>query len=300
MKAAIKKAELGENINPSLYDTHRKIHKAKGGEYVEGNVEVHTPRAHMRIHGNLKEREESMEKLKGMMDARRQMLKTRNAINNRVLAFERRTDYVDEKTIEELREQSKLADKTLKRYERQVSKHLEAMPHEIIKKALEVDGLGFLTIAQLITYIDIEKARYASSLWAYVGHDKASHQRYTKNEAGGGNKTLRTALYAMAESFIKRRNAYRDVYDNEKMKLSASKLVTKSRNTQGKLIECMWKDTKPSHRHGAAIRKMVKHFLADFWFVWRTLEGLPTPNLYVEEKMGHTGIVRPEERGWNI
>jgi hypothetical protein len=44
----------------------------------------------------------------------------------------------------------------------------------------------------------------------------------------------------------------------------------------------------------------MKHFLADFWYVWRTEEGLETPNLYVEEKMGHKGIVRPEERGWEF
>jgi len=26
---------------------------------------------------------------------------------------------------------------------------------------------------------------------------------------------------------------------------------------------------------------------------------LPTRPLYVEEYLGHTGIIRPEERGWN-
>ena len=74
--------------------------------------------------------------------------------------------------------------------------------------------------------------------------------------------------------------------------------MVKTRNTQGKLIDAMWCDTKPSHRHGAAIRKMLKHFLADVWKVWRTIEGLPTPHLYVQEKMGHTHIVQPEQRGW--
>jgi hypothetical protein len=60
----------------------------------------------------------------------------------------------------------------------------------------------------------------------------------------------------------------------------------------------MWKDTKPCHRHGAAIRKMIKHFLADLWFVWRETENLPTTPLYVESVLGHTGIIKPEERGW--
>ena len=75
--------------------------------------------------------------------------------------------------------------------------------------------------------------------------------------------------------------------------------VSKTRVT-GKtgLHEMAWKDVAPMHRHQAAIRKMMKHFLADFWYVWRTLEGLETPMLYPEAKLGHTGIVKPEERGW--
>jgi hypothetical protein len=104
----------------------------------------------------------------------------------------------------------------------------------------------------------------------------------------------------MAESFIKSRNVYRDIYDRTKQDLSVSEKTVESRNTQGKLITCMWKETKPSHRHGAAIRKMIKHFLADFWYVWRTVEGLDTPMLYPEAKLGHKGIVKPDERGWEF
>ena len=168
----------------------------------------------------------------------------------------------------------------------------------IVKSAIQIKGLGAITIAYLLVYIDITKARYASSLWSYVGLDKASYERYTKGESGGGNKTLRTVLYTMADSMIKTRAIYRNIYDAEKTKLESSLKITKSRNTQGKLIECTWSETKPCHRHGAGIRKMIKHFLADFWLVWRTLEGLDTPCLYPEAKLGHTGIVKPEERGW--
>jgi hypothetical protein len=173
------------------------------------------------------------------------------------------------------------------------------MDNSFVKAALNIKGVGPITIAFLLVYIKIENAEYASSLWSYVGYDKSSHERYTKGEAGGGNKTLRTALYAFAGSMIRSRGAYREVYDREKLKLSNSELFTLSRKTDGKALErMMWKDTMPSHRHDAAIRKMNKHFLADVWKVWRTLEGLPTPYLYVQEKMGHTGIIQPEERGW--
>ena len=52
------------------------------------------------------------------------------------------------------------------------------------------------------------------------------------------------------------------------------------------------------HFAGMGVFANMKHFLADWWFVHRAWEGLDTRPLYVEEKLGHTGIVKPEERGW--
>ncbi len=295
-KCALTDAELPKGL--SLMDTDRKQPKAKGGTYTDENTRIVDPTAHMIRHGNYKEREKEMETLKSLMDAREQLRKLNNSSNNRLLAMKRKTDHIDEKTETWLLEQSKETKSQLGKLDRRIKKHLLSMTIPVIKPAMAIKGLGAITIAYMLVYIDIEKARYASSLWAYVGLDKPSYKRYEKNVAGGGNKTLRTALYAMAESFIKTKNVYREVYDNEKLKLVASEKITMSRNTQGKLIECKWNETKPSHRHGAAIRKMIKHFLADFWKVWRTLEGLDTPMLYPEAKLGHTGIVQPEERGW--
>lgn len=295
------KCALTDELLPgsvSLMDTDRIYPKAKGGIYTDDNTRIVDPIAHMQRHGTYKVREGEFEQLKTLIDARMQLMKMNNSSNNRILAMKRRTDVIDEKTEAFLKEQSDLTKSELGKIDRRIEKYLKSMKTPIAKTALQIKGLGAVTIAFMLVYIEIDKARYASSLWSYVGLDKPSHERYTKTVAGGGNKTLRTALYAMAESFIKSKNVYREVYDNEKHKLEASEKITNSRNTQGKLIQCSWKDTKPCHRHGAAIRKMIKHFLADFWFVWRTLEGLDTPNLYVQEKMGHTGIVKPEERGW--
>jgi len=96
-----------------------------------------------------------------------------------------------------------------------------------------------------------------------------------------------------------RKSPYRLVYDRTKQRLAVSEKITTSCNTQGKPVECMWKDTKPCHRHGAALRAVMKHFLADYWFVGREILGLPTRPLYVQEQLGHTGIVQPRERGWS-
>ena len=282
----------------SLIDTDRINPKANGGIYTDENTRIVDPIAHMIRHGNFRERGEQLEKLKSMIDGREQVSKLLYSANNRILAMKRRTDVLDERTLEWLAGQVKETRSELSKIDRSISKYLKTMDHPIIKSALAVKGLGGNTIAYMMVYVDIEKAKYASSLWAYCGYDKPSHERYEKGVAGGGNKTLRTVLFTMADSMIKTRSVYRDVYDNTKKQLEASKKIVKSRNTQGKLIECMWMDTKPCHRHGAAMRKMIKHFLADWWFVNRTLEGLPTAPLYVEEKLGHTGIVKPKERGW--
>ena len=293
---ALTDEKLSEDI--SLMDTDRKLPKAKGGIYIDKNTRIVDPIAHMIRHGTLKEREEELDQLKTLMDAREQLRKLNNSTNNRLLAMKRRTDSIDEKTETWLIDQSKITKSELGKLDRRIEKHLKSMHAPIIKAALQIKGLGPITIGYILIYVEIDKARYASSLWSYVGLDKPSYKRYEKTVSGGGNKTLRTALYAMAESFIKTRNIYRDIYDAEKTKLEASEKITMSRNTQGKLIECKWSETKPCHRHGAAIRKMIKHFLADFWKVWRTLEGMETPILYPEAKLGHKGIVQPEERGW--
>jgi hypothetical protein len=252
----------------------------------------------MKRHETYRERTPELEELKIMVDARQQVIKFINSLNNRLLAKNRSTDQLDKFTQEWMKQKVKEAQSQLGKTDRRIEKYVRHLDIPIAKIALKIRGLGANTVAYLLVYIDITKAEYASSLWSYCGYDKAAHERYTKGESGGGNKTLRTVLFTMASSMIKTRAIYRDVYDNEKKKLENSMKFTHSRNTQGKLIECMWKDTKPCHRHGAAIRKMVKHFLADLWYVWRTLEGLDTPCLYPEAKLGHTGIVKPEERGW--
>lgn len=292
------KTEKSNGSDIAMLDTHRKTPKARGGTYTEENTIVISPVDHMIEHGIYKIRDEKLNKLKTLIDAREQLRKHEYSSSNRILAMKRGTDELDTETLEFLQEQQDVCKKKSGRLDRRITKHLKSMDHPFINAAIKIKGLGPNTIAYMMSYIEIEKAQYASSLWAYCGYDKASHERYEKGVAGGGNKTLRTVLYTMADSMIKTRSAYRDIYDREKEKLSVSKKITKSRNTQGKLIECAWCDVKPCHRHGAAMRKMIKLFLAHAWHVWRSVEGLETNLPYVEEKLGHKGIIRAEELGW--
>ena len=289
------------NVNLSLVDTDRKIQKNSGGIYTEENTRIVDPIAHMKRHGIYRERESSLNEIKKLIDAREQLRKQVNSAGNRLLAFQRRTDELDEATKLFIEDQMSSAVKAMGKLDRRIEKEIKASPEAIVHSALNVVGVGKITVAYMMTYIDIHKARHASSLWSYCGLHKSSNERYKKGVAGGGNKTLRTVLYTMADSMMKNKNCpYRLVYDRAKAQKEQSEHMVQSRNTQGKLVEVMWKDTKPSHRHGHALRQMMKHFLADWWFAHRTLEGLETRPLYVQEKLGHTGIINPQERGWIV
>lgn len=296
-KSALSNVRLPEE--KSLWDTDRITPKHQGGIYTDENTRGVDPVSHMKRHGNYKEREKELHDLKIIMDGREQLRKLVNSFNNRLLALKRGTDDLDIQTKEWLEEKLKETQSQLSKTDRRITKQLKAMSIPIIQSALDVKSVGPITVAYMLIYVDIEKCEYAGNLWSYVGITKPSHQRYEKTVAGGGNKTLRTILYTTVESMMKNKNCpYREVYDREKLKLSRSKKLVESRNTQGKLITCEWRETKPSHRHGAALRKMMKHFLADWWYCHRTLEGLPTPENYVVEHLGHTGWIMPKERGW--
>lgn len=286
-------------IHPSLIDTDRINERFNGGTYTDENTRIVEPRAHMARHGTLREREEWLETLKSLMDDRAQTMKLFNKINNQLLAYRRRTDHAHPETERYLMGSLQPHADHLKAVDRSVTSHLKAGDDPLIDSALGVKSVGPITVAGLLTYVDLEKAGSASALWAYTGLHRASHDRYTKGETSGGNKTLRTIIWNTANSMTKNRACpYRDVYDRTKERLSVSEKITKSRNTQGHLIECAWRDTKPGHRHGAALRAVMKHFLADYWFVGREVRGLDTRPLYVQEQLGHTGIISPRDRGW--
>lgn len=294
--------DLSGNALPEetkLYDTHRPVPKRKGGNYTEHNTKAVIPLHHMKEHGSLRERSKQLETLKMIIDDREQVRKLFNKINNQLLALKRRIDQMNPKMIEWLIDLKNTVGNKLKEIDKLLTKTIKSTNDSLIISALGVRGIGPVTIAYCLVYIDLEKAYHASSLWKYTGLHCASHERYTKGESSGGNKNLRTILYTMSESQVKGRGAYRKVYDERKTRLENSNKITKSRNTQGQLIECAWKDTKPCHRHGAGLRVIMKHFLADYWYVGRTLLGLEVGPLYPEAILGGSHrTIMPEERGW--
>jgi hypothetical protein len=316
---AITEVDLPEEL--SLIDTHRKPQKAEGGIYLIKTTDVVDPVAHMKKHFVYRERTPDMEELKSICDDRNQVIKAKNKMLNQILALKRRTDHRLEEVEEFLTEQLEPFQQRKGQYDRKVTAQLKKIENEKYRQirdaCLSVKNIGPVTTAYCLVYLDLEgvypddhpytpgkeKARHASSLWKYVGLDAPSHKRYpekgTQTVGGGGNKTLRTVLYTMADSQVKGRGPYREVYDNVKHRLEHSSREVQSRNTQGKLVTVAWKDTKPCHRHGAALRAVMKHFLADYWMVGRTILGLNTTPIYAEAHLGGTHrTIMPKERGW--
>lgn len=287
--------------DPALQDTDRINPKAKGGIYTKENTRLVNPVDHMKRHGIHRVRTPLLRELKELLDDREQVRKLHQKVSNQMLAFKRNTDTLNKTTVDWLEHQIKLFSVELKARDAAVTSFMKDMAKvdPLVRAALGVKGIGPITVAYCISYIDLSKARHASCLWSYTGLHKASHERYEKGVAGGGNKTLRTVLYTMADSMLKSRGAYREVYDNVKTRLEHSEKITKSRNTEGKLIECAWKDTKLCHRHGAGLRAIMKHFLADYWSIGRRSLGLPVDALYPEAILGgNHRTIQPEERGW--
>jgi len=297
-KEALKIPFLDPEDDPAMFDTSRHIPKAENGEYAKWNYIVVDPVEHMVWHNIRRERPEKLDDLKSAIDEREQLLKLRIKISNQLLAFARRTDSeyskeVLEKMFEEATALEAASRKKLEKFA------IEYREYDTLMNAcMSIRGVGPLTAAYLIVYVDLTKAPNCSSVWKYVGYHAASWQRYQKTVAGGGNKKLRTALYRTACAMIKLGSPYAEVYYARKDKTSQSELMTSSYNTQGVRVQCAWKDTKPSHRHGDAMRVMMKHFLRDYWKVGRTIMGLPINDPYAAEHLGHEHIIPPQARGW--
>jgi hypothetical protein len=293
----------GSGLKPvlALTDTDRIVPKADGGIYADMNTRLVDPVAHMRRHGTYRERPESLAELKAVFDDRVQVMRLALKINNQILAYERRTDDRHPETEAFLQEQLVPVRRRLGAIDGTLARLIVAHDDPVSQATLAVPGVGPITTVALTVYVDLGKAAHASSLWSYVGIDKPSHERYEKGVVGGGNKTLRTVLWNTVSSMMRQRdNPYRAVYDAVKTRLASSKKVVKSRNTEGKLVEVEWQNAKPSHRHGAALRSMMKHFLADYWRVGRSLRGLPVSPLYAESMLGHEHIVPTLDRGWPL
>ncbi len=159
-----------------------------------------------------------------------------------------------------------------------------------------VVGIGPAMAGVIISEIDIHKARYPSSLWAYAGLDVAqdgqgrsrrkehlTETEYTTKDGETATKKgitfnpfLKTKLIGvLGSSFLRAGEncVYNKIYYEHKTRLENHD---------------KYKDVSKGHRHAMAIRYMIKLFLVDLYKAWRALEGLPVAPSYQEAKLQHT------------
>lgn len=168
----------------------------------------------------------------------------------------------------------------------------------------DVRGVGPAMAGVILSEIDIHKAEYPSSMWAYAGLDvvrvtneetgeikgegrsrRAAHLvdvEYTDRDGNAAtrksityNPWLKTKLMGVLGTLFVKQSAdkspYRKAYDDYRFRLENSP---------------KWADRSKGHRHQAAIRYAVKRFLVDLYKAWRALEGLPVASEYSEAKLG--------------
>lgn len=175
-------------------------------------------------------------------------------------------------------------------------------------------GIGPALAAVLLAYFDPHKADHISDFWAYAGLDvardgrgrsrRAEHliDRPYKNKEGQEatrksvtyNPWLKARLLGvMAGSFLRVKDSpWRIHYDNYKHRIITDPARRKTTLAEYKKLHkedpSAARDVWPPLRvHRAAMRYMVKMFLADLWLNWRKIEGLPVTPTYHEAKLGH-------------
>jgi len=161
----------------------------------------------------------------------------------------------------------------------------------IYKWLKTIKGISVLNTANLLQYFGYcEKAKHCSSLWRYAGLHVINGKAPKLSMYGKGKEIesgldyspkLRTLMYRIGDCFIKQRTPkYRDIYDNEKER------QFKIGGWNDK--EMVNKDTpgapqSKGHADARARRKMVKHFLADYYNQCLICRGIEPDKVYAHK-----------------
>lgn len=189
--------------------------------------------------------------------------------------------------------------------------------HPVCPWLFENTPLRFRLGAMLFCLVDIKRARTVSALWRYAGLaviDGAAERRKRgvvdektgqrkKGEKIHFNMRLKKTAFLISRQLIlankgKGTEPYISIYRKAKerymKKYTAELAERKKMKPKDRPKKMTWSRLRVDL---TARRIMVKVFLQHLWVVWRTTEGLPVNEPYVEAFKGHTGIVPVP--GWN-
>jgi len=155
-----------------------------------------------------------------------------------------------------------------------------------------VKGVGPCIAGGLMAWAgDCSRFDTVSKLWAYSGLHVVDGEapRRKAGQKANWNSTMRVLAWKAGKSFVMVGKGYRDLYDQEKVRLRRIHPEPEAFDPPKKK-----KDGTPllkfsdGHIDAMARRKTVKVFFAHYWEMARTQVGLPIRDPYVLEQMGHT------------
>jgi len=209
---------------------------------------------HAEIHNILPNKSE----LKFLIIVRDKEIKRKNLLLCQVKDFEK-LEYI---TPDIWNAELDQLNKNIKSYGQEIKKAIESLKNNKelpIEFLLRIKGISYITVAKLISYINIEKTKSVSALWRYSGLDptriKRSKQISKEKAKEFGNPYLKKELLKIiADQFIIQKTPkYIDIYNIEKQK-ELQKGLTKL------------------HAHNRAKRKMIKIFIKDLYNNWKSIQ----------------------------
>lgn len=304
----------GKDIFPEklgeLEDKYYELEKEHGKK---GKADFCVP-CHATLHGNaMKKREIRIEYylFKRAQEARK-------AIKNQIRGFK----YNELKIPEWFKNLISNLKSTEGKYRRGIKKRVRNLP--VWGKWSELtEGVGEITIAAILSYVDWEKTPKPSNLWSYCG--QAPGQKKRKGNNVNWNPTLRAQLYAFGDAVVKEPDSfYERIYRKKKEELQKREPVEydvkKDKNkiigdivAEGKYEGCRVKKTvknknevrysklegkvkiklSDGHIHKMSMRQARKIFLAHVYMIGRKKNGLPLSEPYVAEDGTKHNITKP-------
>ncbi len=157
----------------------------------------------------------------------------------------------------------------------------------------DLKGIGPKLAAVMISEIDPYKAETVSKIWQYAGMNSGMVLGKKKDKDGNVITTgdmvrgdRPTAGYILPYNKYLKMTVCGKISGQLLMAENPkyTKIYKDAKNFYS--TNPKWKDESKNHIHRAALRKMCKQFLADYYAFVRPLYGLETRVPYAEEKMG--------------
>jgi hypothetical protein len=190
--------------------------------------------------------------------------------SNRMSAYTRGTDQPESPELLSARSYTEAFQAIENRAREEFGSYLDSHPAWPWLNAQK--GISVTLAAKLVSRIDIHRTPRVSNLWSLAGFSVIDGHapRLEKGKKRTWDGRLKTTCWLCGRSFLMCGSPYRDRYDQAKAKFASAH-----------------PDWSLGHIHNAAMGKMIKFFLFDFWKAWREAEGLPVTQPYAIAILGH-------------